>query len=243
MEAANRVIAVYLRCFIGDRPREWLRWLPWAEFTYNTAYQSSLLETPFRVVYGRDPPTIRSYEPGDTRMAAVAKTMAERAEFLEDIKHRLEQAQASQKRTYDKSHRPVSYAVGDWVLLRLRQRPMASLAIATKGKLQPRYFSQVSSFPEFIVSCGTWEDKEEFVAKYPAFRLEDEPVVEGGERCHVRHPLHQEEACPRRVQGSQARCSSGPGGAAGDRPTNQWLSLGNRLYACLRFRRELLQYC
>jgi len=37
-EAANRIIAMYLRCFTGDCPRDWLRWLPWAEFTYNTAY-------------------------------------------------------------------------------------------------------------------------------------------------------------------------------------------------------------
>ena len=64
MEAANRVIAMYLRCFTGDRPRQWLRWLPWAKYIYNTAYQTSLHDTPFRVVYGRDPPTIRSYEPG-----------------------------------------------------------------------------------------------------------------------------------------------------------------------------------
>jgi len=251
-EAANRVIAMYLRCFTGDRPRDWLRWLPWAEFTYNTAYQSSLRETPFRVVYGRDPPTIRSYEPGDTRVAAVAKTMAERAAFLEDVKYRLEQAQATQKRVYDKSHRRVAYAVGDWVLLRLRQRPVASLAVAVKGKLQPKYFGpyrvrelidevavrlelpprakihdvfHVSLLKKWIgpapdtppplppvhhgavvpepekvvrgrlargvqqvlvrwkgepVSSATWEDKADFVTKYPAFRLEDEPVVEGG---------------------------------------------------------------
>jgi hypothetical protein len=76
-EAANRVI-MYLRCFTGDRPRQWLRWLPWAEYTYNTAYQSSLRETPFRVVYGRDPPTIRSYEPSETRVATVAHEMEER---------------------------------------------------------------------------------------------------------------------------------------------------------------------
>jgi hypothetical protein len=77
LEAANRVIAMYLRCFTGDRPRQWLRWLPWAEYIYNTAYQSSLHEMPFRVVYDRDPPTIRSYEPGDTRVAAVAQEMEE----------------------------------------------------------------------------------------------------------------------------------------------------------------------
>jgi transposase InsO family protein len=27
-EAANKVIVMYLRCLTGDRPREWLRWLP-----------------------------------------------------------------------------------------------------------------------------------------------------------------------------------------------------------------------
>jgi hypothetical protein len=90
---------------------------------YNTAYQSSLRETPFRVVYGRDPPTIRSYEPGETRVAAVARDMEEREAFLADVRHRLEQAQATQKRHYDKQHRSVSYQVGDWALLRLRQRP------------------------------------------------------------------------------------------------------------------------
>jgi transposase InsO family protein len=37
-EAANRVIIMYLWCFTGDRPRQWLRWLSWAEYIYNTAY-------------------------------------------------------------------------------------------------------------------------------------------------------------------------------------------------------------
>jgi hypothetical protein len=139
-EAANRVIGKYLRCFTGDRPREWLRWLSWAEYTYNTAYQSSLCDTPFRVVYGRDSPSIRSYEAGDTRVVAVAKTMAEREEFLAEVHNRLEQAQAVQKRHYDKSHRPVTYVVGDWVLLRLRSRSITSLSQTPKGKLQPRFF-------------------------------------------------------------------------------------------------------
>ena len=49
-------------------------------------------DTPFRVVYGRDPQSIRSYEPGDTRVAAVAKSMEERDEFLADARYRLEQA-------------------------------------------------------------------------------------------------------------------------------------------------------
>jgi transposase InsO family protein len=114
-EAANKVIVMYLRCLTGDRPRQWLRWLPWAEYIYNTAYQSALKTTPFAVVYGRDPPTIRSYEPGETRVAAVAKSMAARDELLADARARLEQAQEVYKKHYDKRHREVHFAVGDWV--------------------------------------------------------------------------------------------------------------------------------
>jgi hypothetical protein len=55
-ESANRVIIMYPRCLTGDRPHQWLRWLPWAEYLFNTAYQSSLRDTPFRVVYGRATP-------------------------------------------------------------------------------------------------------------------------------------------------------------------------------------------
>lgn len=62
------------------------------EYTYNTAFQTSLRDTPFKLVYGRDPPTIRSYEQGDSRVAAVAKTMAERDELPVDARYRLEQA-------------------------------------------------------------------------------------------------------------------------------------------------------
>jgi hypothetical protein len=69
--------------------------LSWTEYTYNTAYQTSLRDTSFRVVYGRDPPSIRSYEPEETRVAIVAQDMEAREAFLADIRYRLEQAQAS----------------------------------------------------------------------------------------------------------------------------------------------------
>ena len=110
------------------------------EYIYNTAFQSALKTTPFQLIYGREPPSIRSYEPGETRVAAVAKTMVERDEMLADARARLEQAQAVYKRFYDKHHRDVHYSVGDWVWLRLRHRAPASLHGVTKGKLRPWYY-------------------------------------------------------------------------------------------------------
>ncbi|WVZ80358.1 hypothetical protein U9M48_027839 [Paspalum notatum var. saurae] len=118
----------------------WLRWLPWAEFVYNTSFHSTLRDTPFRVVYGRDPPSIRSYDHGDCRVAAVAQTMAERDEFLADVRARLLQAQDVAKRSYDRHHRELSFQVGDWVWLRIRHRSPASLAGTSKGKLWPHFY-------------------------------------------------------------------------------------------------------
>lgn len=57
-EALNHCIEMYLRCFVFDRPCGWIQFLPWAEFWYNIAYQTSVGMTPFHIVYGRLPPSL-----------------------------------------------------------------------------------------------------------------------------------------------------------------------------------------
>ena len=42
-EVVNKVIAMYLRCVTGDRPRVWVDWLPWVEYCYNTSFLCSPL--------------------------------------------------------------------------------------------------------------------------------------------------------------------------------------------------------
>jgi hypothetical protein len=54
-EVVNKVIAMYLCCATGDRPRSWVDWLSWAEYCYNTSYHTALRASPFEVVYGRPP--------------------------------------------------------------------------------------------------------------------------------------------------------------------------------------------
>jgi hypothetical protein len=85
-EAANKIIIMYLRCLVGDRPRGWLKWLSWAEYCYNTTFQSSLRTLPFRVVYGRDPSSLHSYTQGEARLPAVQQQLLERDEFLLEVR-------------------------------------------------------------------------------------------------------------------------------------------------------------
>jgi hypothetical protein len=139
-EAANKVITMLLRCLSDDRPREWLRWIPWTEFCYNSGFQSSLKTSPFRVVYGRDPPSVRTYTPGEAHLPTIHQQLTERDEFLAEIQERLELAQQRYNAYYDRNHRDVEYQVGQWVWLRLLHRHVASLPAQGRGKLGPKFF-------------------------------------------------------------------------------------------------------
>jgi hypothetical protein len=135
----NKVITMYLRCLVGDRSRQWLQWLPWVELCYNSSFQSSLKTSSFRVVCQRDPPSMRTYVPGEARLPAVHNQLMERDEFVDEIQDRLEQVQQLYKTNYDRNHRDVEYQVGQWVWLQLLHHPMASLNIHGRGKLGPKY--------------------------------------------------------------------------------------------------------
>lgn len=47
-EVVNRGVETNLRCFCGERPKEWTKWCHWAEYWYNTTYQRSLGAMPFQ---------------------------------------------------------------------------------------------------------------------------------------------------------------------------------------------------
>ncbi|XP_071722064.1 uncharacterized protein [Rutidosis leptorrhynchoides] len=111
MEVVNHTIGMYLRCFVGDNPRQWL---PWAEFCYNTSYHYALKTTPFEVLYGRPPPRLISYVPSTSRVDAIDETLLCRDEKLIEIRARLHQAQNHMKLQHDKHHHELSFAIGDY---------------------------------------------------------------------------------------------------------------------------------
>lgn len=81
-EAVNKTISMYLGCTTGDRPRDWLDWLLWAEYCYNTSYHMALRTTPFMVVYEGPPPALVPYETGSASTNVADDDRAGRGEFL-----------------------------------------------------------------------------------------------------------------------------------------------------------------
>jgi hypothetical protein len=104
-EVVNKVIAMYLLCVTGDRPRAWVDWLAWAEYCYNTSYHSALHATPFEVVYDRPPPPIMPVNPATAWTEATGELLRTRDEMLAEVRQRLVQAQQLAKHYYDGCHR------------------------------------------------------------------------------------------------------------------------------------------
>jgi hypothetical protein len=53
-ERLNQTLEQYLRCFVSYQQNDWVRYLPLAQFTYNTSKHSITKSTPFYANYGRE---------------------------------------------------------------------------------------------------------------------------------------------------------------------------------------------
>lgn len=116
----NKCVEQYLRCFSSDKPREWARWLPLVECSYNTNVHSSTKLSPFESVYGYSPPKLLTYILGTIQNQAVEETLKSRDQILQLLKANLQDAQARMKRNADLNCIQRSFEIGDWVYLRLQ---------------------------------------------------------------------------------------------------------------------------
>lgn len=63
--------------------------------------------------------------------------LADREEFLSEVRDRLLQAQECASRQYDAHHRDIEFSPGDWVWLCVLHRPAQSLVPGRRSKLSP----------------------------------------------------------------------------------------------------------
>lgn len=120
---------MYLRCFVAENPRLWVSFLPWAEFWYNSSFQTSAGMNPFKILYGRDPPTIiPCYTRDDTPFDVHAQLVA-RDQLLAQLKLNLSRAQTRMKLNADKKHVEVEFNVGDFVFVKLQPYRQHSLRL------------------------------------------------------------------------------------------------------------------
>ena len=92
-EVVNRCLESYLRCMIHERPKDWAKWLPLVEWWYNTIFHSSIITTPYAVIYGHPTLVHMPYLPGDSRVVTVDRSLQARKAAIKLLKFYLERAQ------------------------------------------------------------------------------------------------------------------------------------------------------
>ncbi|KAL5728994.1 hypothetical protein ACHQM5_002008 [Ranunculus cassubicifolius] len=139
-EVVNRTLEQYLRCFTSSKPKQWMNWLAWAEYSYNTAIHSSTKMSPFQVVYGVPPPSMVSYVPGTTKLQAVDAHLRSREDLLKELRQNLLTSQSRMKAQANQHRREVSFEVGDYVYLKLQPYRQSSIEFRSSMKLAPRFY-------------------------------------------------------------------------------------------------------
>ncbi|KAJ3690052.1 hypothetical protein LUZ61_019216 [Rhynchospora tenuis] len=139
-ERLNQCLEQYLRCMIFDQQKQWCRWLPLAEYWYNTSYQQSLNTSPFQALYGYQPQLLPLGDVIRSTNVAVNVMLRDRQKALTQIRGNLVKAQSRMKKYADLKRCERHFQEGDWVFLTMQPYKHTSVATAGTGKLSSRYF-------------------------------------------------------------------------------------------------------
>jgi len=137
-ERVNQIMEDILRTCALQYGDSWDTNLPYAEFSYNNIYQTSLKITPFEALYGRKCRTPLFWNQTEERQVFGPDSLRIAKEKVQFIRQILKAAQSRQKSYADVRRRELVFQVGDYVYLKVSLMRVLKRFIV-KGKLAPRY--------------------------------------------------------------------------------------------------------
>ena len=137
----NHCIETYLHCFASSKLGSWAKFLSWAEYWYNTSFHSATQTTPFRVVYGWEPPPLISGTPTAFPNSEVDTLLQDRDIMIIVLWEQLLRAQQRMKTAIERHRRDMSFEVGDSVYLKFQPYRRLSLARRLNENLAPIFYS------------------------------------------------------------------------------------------------------
>ncbi|GJR33323.1 reverse transcriptase [Tanacetum coccineum] len=129
-----------LRCMIGEKPKEWSKWLSLAEYWHNTNFHTSILTTPYEAVYGQPPPNPIVYVQGQSFVDVVDRSLSAREATIQLLKFHLQRAQQKIKTQADKRRIDRVFEVDQCVYLKLQPHEQVTIRQGKYNKLNPKYY-------------------------------------------------------------------------------------------------------
>src|SRR3954463_8006147 len=118
IERVNQILEDMLRACALDYGSSWDDNLPYAEFSYNNNYQTSIKMAPFEVLYGRKCRTPLLWSGVGEGSLFGPELIKDTEEKVRQIQDMLNVAQSRQKSYADSKRRNVTYEIGDGAYLR-----------------------------------------------------------------------------------------------------------------------------
>lgn len=139
-ERLNRCLETYLRCMTEHKPSEWSKCLPQAKFWYNSNFQSAIGMTPFKALYGYDPP-LPSFElVAQSKLNSVDQALKERQLLNRILQDNLSKAQNRMKLYADSRRSERTFEAREWVFLKLQPYRQSSVAVWKNLKLLAKFY-------------------------------------------------------------------------------------------------------
>ena len=125
VERFNKTLAQLLSMYTSRNQQDWDEYLPAVLFAYRSTRQESTKETPYFLMYGRDPDVpsdivkgLRLSVNGPKNVIQWRDTLLETLkEAYNFVREELSSAQQKQKEAYNKKHRKKEYKIGDQVMM------------------------------------------------------------------------------------------------------------------------------
>ena len=142
VERFHQTLITMLSMYVQKHGQDWDRYLPCMLYAYRVSAQESTRESPFFLMFGRDPrqPTEEALSyPTSPYLVDVDDYKSELVQGLSDAwkvaKEHIQSAQGHQKKTYDRHAKPPRYKVGDRVMVHMPHE-----ATGKAAKLARPYF-------------------------------------------------------------------------------------------------------
>ena len=113
-EIVNKCLEGYLRYFSYDKQTQWVKWLPLAEWWYNTSFHTTSKMSPFMALYGEQPPSMTSPLKGHSKVQAMEDHLEHQQEVLQILKDNLVTSQNKMKQQANQRCSERSFEEGDW---------------------------------------------------------------------------------------------------------------------------------